>query len=92
MNVASLDLSGSELLNFLEDLTALIIVSMNDNTRDEFASNSTRRAEISDGFREFFEFNCLLETDLLLDSRFNLFEGLFVKIGMGCMLLNLSGG
>jgi hypothetical protein len=42
LNVTSLDLSGSELLNFLEDLTALIIVSMNDDTRDKLASDSTR--------------------------------------------------
>ncbi len=74
MNVTSLDLSGSELFNFLEDLTSLIIVSMNYDTRDKLASNRRRRIEVSDDFSEILRLNLLIKIEFLPEGMLNFSE------------------
>jgi hypothetical protein len=74
LNVTSLDLSGSELFNFLEDLTSLIIVSMNYDTRDKLASNRRRRIEVSDDFSEILRLNLLIKIEFLPEGMLNFSE------------------
>lgn len=89
MNVTSLDLFGSELLNFLEDLTALIIVSMNYDTRDEFASDRRRRIEVSDDFSEILWLNLLIKIEFLPEGMFDFSEDMLrvLKIRSKCIFL-----
>ena len=79
-HVSSLNPSQGKFFDFLENIIALFIVTMDDDTGNELASDSGYGIEISNDLTEIFGLNLLVEVQFLSDRFFNFSDNIFAEL------------